>query len=233
MAMYPASLRKVSRLKDLNPQKTIKVTWSPVPQGHVRGLLVGYSIKYRRIETTEREVFYTEQHIATAKPTEYMISLKVSIVLDLRDSSGSVYSERHGTIGQVNRQQAACSAPSWEFESTMHTVYHDAFPQTWHHAVTAPQNFSGDFNLGSDVDVLVFGDLSLIEGQNDAALISDESSNLRSTSPELTIEENAPASLASPISEINSQGSESWRRFPQDLCRMATLKHMLIMSRDQ
>ncbi|KAJ7372809.1 HMG box-containing protein 1 [Desmophyllum pertusum] len=97
-------------------------------------------------------------------------------------------------------------SPSWEFESTMHTVYHDAFPQTWHHAVT-PQNFSGDFNLGIDVDVW-FGDLSLIEGQNDAALISDESSNLRSTSPELTIEENAPASLASPISEINSQGSE-------------------------
>ncbi|KAJ7353828.1 hypothetical protein OS493_032102 [Desmophyllum pertusum] len=61
----------------LKSAETIKVTWSPVPQGHVRGLLVGYSIKYRRIETTEREVFYTEQHVATAKPTEYMISLKV------------------------------------------------------------------------------------------------------------------------------------------------------------
>ena len=45
--------------------------------------------------------------------------------------------------------------------------------------------------------------------QNDAALISDESSSLRST-PELTIDENLPAtcSSASPISELNSQGTE-------------------------
>ncbi|KAJ7372257.1 hypothetical protein OS493_019701 [Desmophyllum pertusum] len=45
--------------------------------------------------------------------------------------------------------------------------------------------------------------------QNDAALISDESSSLQST-PELTIDENLPAtcSSASPISELNSQGSE-------------------------
>ena len=36
---------------------------------------MGYSIKYRRIKTAEWEVFYTEEHTVTAKPTEYLISL--------------------------------------------------------------------------------------------------------------------------------------------------------------
>ncbi|XP_078343113.1 uncharacterized protein LOC144628876 isoform X2 [Oculina patagonica] len=55
----------------------INVTWTPVPMGHVNGLLMGYSIKYRRIQTAEREVFYTEEYTVTVKSTELLVELPV------------------------------------------------------------------------------------------------------------------------------------------------------------
>ena len=61
----------------LKAAEFIKVTWSPVPFGYVGGLLMGYSIKYRRIVTAEKEVLPLEEEIATAKSTDLFIFLKV------------------------------------------------------------------------------------------------------------------------------------------------------------
>ncbi|KAL9960826.1 hypothetical protein ACROYT_G034331 [Oculina patagonica] len=55
----------------------INVTWTPVPMGHVNGLLMGYSIKYRRIQTAEREVFDTEEYTVTVKSTDLIVELPV------------------------------------------------------------------------------------------------------------------------------------------------------------
>ena len=55
----------------------INVTWTPVPIGHVNGLLMGYSIKYRRIQTAEMDVFDTEEYTVTVKPTDLMVELSV------------------------------------------------------------------------------------------------------------------------------------------------------------
>jgi len=50
--------------------------WSPVPQGYVNGLLMGYSIKYQRIRTAERTVF-DDEHTLTVKPSKLSIRLQV------------------------------------------------------------------------------------------------------------------------------------------------------------
>lgn len=54
----------------------INVTWSPVPVGHVNGLLMGYSIKYRRIQTAEKDVFDTEEYTVTVEPSELLVELE-------------------------------------------------------------------------------------------------------------------------------------------------------------
>ena len=61
----------------LKAAEFIKVTWSPVPFGYVGGLLMGYSIKYRRIVTAEKEVLLLEEETAMAKSTDLFIFLKV------------------------------------------------------------------------------------------------------------------------------------------------------------
>ena len=61
----------------LKAAEFIKVTWSPVPFGYVGGLLMGYSINYRRIVTAEKEVLPLEEETATAKSTDLFIFLKV------------------------------------------------------------------------------------------------------------------------------------------------------------
>lgn len=61
----------------LKAAESIKVTWKPVPFGYVNGLLMGYSIKYRRIVTADDEVLRTVEETAIAKPTDLSINLKV------------------------------------------------------------------------------------------------------------------------------------------------------------
>ena len=55
----------------------INVTWTSVPIGHVNGLLMGYSIKYRRIQTAEMDVLDTEEYTVTVKPSDLMVELSV------------------------------------------------------------------------------------------------------------------------------------------------------------
>lgn len=62
---------------NLTSAVAINVTWSPVPVGHVNGLLVGYSIKYRRIQTAERDVFATEEYTVTVEPSGLLVELEV------------------------------------------------------------------------------------------------------------------------------------------------------------
>ena len=63
---------------NLTSEATIPVQWSPVPNGHVNGLLMGYSIKYQRIRTAERSVFYrTEEETMIVKPNQRSILLPV------------------------------------------------------------------------------------------------------------------------------------------------------------
>ena len=63
--------------QNLTSEASIDVTWSPVPSGHVNDILMGYSVKYLRIQTAERNVFNTEEHTLTTKPTDQLISLQV------------------------------------------------------------------------------------------------------------------------------------------------------------
>lgn len=63
--------------QNLTSESFIDVTWSPVPDGHVNGILLGYSIKYQRILTADWEVFDTEEHALTVLPTYLAISLRV------------------------------------------------------------------------------------------------------------------------------------------------------------
>ncbi|CAH3162903.1 unnamed protein product [Pocillopora meandrina] len=51
-------------------------TWNEVPFGHVNGLLMGYSIKYRRVKTAEKNVVHLEE-TAIAKSTDLWIVLNV------------------------------------------------------------------------------------------------------------------------------------------------------------
>lgn len=61
---------------NLTSAVAINVTWSSVPVGHVNGLLMGYSINYRRIQTAEREVFDTEEYTFTVKPGDLFVELE-------------------------------------------------------------------------------------------------------------------------------------------------------------
>ena len=63
--------------QNLTSESSIDVTWSPVPEGHVNGILLGYSVKYKRIRTADREVFDTDEHALTVKPTNRSITLLV------------------------------------------------------------------------------------------------------------------------------------------------------------
>lgn len=65
------------RAKNLTSEKSINVYWSPVPDGHVNGLLIGYSVKYQRMKTAEREVLDAEEHTLTLKSNELSILLQV------------------------------------------------------------------------------------------------------------------------------------------------------------
>lgn len=63
--------------KNLTSEISIEVNWSPVPDGHVNGLLVGYSLKFQRIRTAEREVYEAEEHTLIFKPSKLSTVLKV------------------------------------------------------------------------------------------------------------------------------------------------------------
>ena len=65
------------RAKNLTSEKSINIYWSPVPDGHVNGLLTGYSVKYQRMKTAERDVFDAEEHTVTLKSNELWIPLQV------------------------------------------------------------------------------------------------------------------------------------------------------------
>ena len=60
----------------LKAAESINVTWNEVPFGHVNGLLMGYSIKYRRVKTAEKNVVHLEE-TAIAKSTDLWIVLNV------------------------------------------------------------------------------------------------------------------------------------------------------------
>ena len=61
---------------NLTSAVAITVTWTPVPVGHVNGLLMGYSIKYKKLQTAERDVFDTEEYTATKGPNELSVELE-------------------------------------------------------------------------------------------------------------------------------------------------------------
>jgi len=63
--------------KNLTSDSSIDVSWSPVPDTHVNGILLGYYIKYRRMLTADREVFDTDEHVLRAEPTDRSITLLV------------------------------------------------------------------------------------------------------------------------------------------------------------
>lgn len=63
--------------QNLTSESSIDVTWSPVPDGQVNGILLGYSVKYQRILTADREVFDIDEHALTVKPTDRSITLLV------------------------------------------------------------------------------------------------------------------------------------------------------------
>ena len=63
--------------KNLTSEVSIQVNWSPVPDGNVNGLLLGYSMKYQRVQTAEREVYDAEEHTDIFKPSELSTILKV------------------------------------------------------------------------------------------------------------------------------------------------------------
>nr|XP_058971271.1 uncharacterized protein LOC131797634 [Pocillopora verrucosa] len=60
----------------LKAADSINVTWNEVPFGHVNGLLMGYSIKYRRVKTAEKNVVHLEE-TAIAKSTDFWMVLNV------------------------------------------------------------------------------------------------------------------------------------------------------------
>jgi len=63
--------------QNLTSESSIDVTWSPVPDTHVNGILLGYSIKYRRILTADREVFDIDEHVLRVEPNDRSITLLV------------------------------------------------------------------------------------------------------------------------------------------------------------
>jgi len=63
--------------QNLTSESYIYVTWTPVPDGHVNGILLGYSLKYKRILTADRDVFDTDEHVLTVGPNVHSITLIV------------------------------------------------------------------------------------------------------------------------------------------------------------
>ncbi|XP_022801143.1 contactin-3-like [Stylophora pistillata] len=61
----------------LKAAESINVTWNEVPFGHVNGLLMGYSIKYRRVKTAEVNVVHSVEETAVAKSNDLWIVLSV------------------------------------------------------------------------------------------------------------------------------------------------------------
>ena len=62
---------------NLTSEARIPVSWGPVPEGHVNGLLIGYSIKYQRIWTAERAALDTEEENVIVEPSETSAILQV------------------------------------------------------------------------------------------------------------------------------------------------------------
>ena len=63
--------------QNLISESYIYVTWTPVPADQVNGVLLGYSLKYQRIITADREVFDTAEHVLTVGPNDNSITLLV------------------------------------------------------------------------------------------------------------------------------------------------------------
>ena len=62
---------------NLTSESTISVSWDPVPDGHMNGLLMGYIIKYKRTRTAERDVQDTEEITIALKPNDLSTVLHV------------------------------------------------------------------------------------------------------------------------------------------------------------
>ena len=62
---------------NLTSEAFINVSWSPVPSNHINGILLGYSLKYQRVQTSERQVFGVDEHTLTLRPTDLSVSLQV------------------------------------------------------------------------------------------------------------------------------------------------------------
>lgn len=63
--------------QNLTSESYIYVTWTPVPAYQVNGILLGYSLKYQRILTADKDVFDTAEHVLTVKPNDHSITLLV------------------------------------------------------------------------------------------------------------------------------------------------------------
>ena len=63
--------------QNLTSESYIYVTWTPVPADQVNGILLGYSLKYQRTLTADREVFDTAEHVLTVRPNDHSITLVV------------------------------------------------------------------------------------------------------------------------------------------------------------
>ena len=62
---------------NLTSEAFINVSWSPVPSNHINGILLGYSLKYQRVQTSERQVSGVDEHTLTLRPTDLSVSLHV------------------------------------------------------------------------------------------------------------------------------------------------------------
>ena len=62
---------------NLTSEAFINVSWSPVPSNHINGILPGYSLKYQRVQTSERQVSGVDEHTLTLRPTDLSVSLHV------------------------------------------------------------------------------------------------------------------------------------------------------------
>ncbi|XP_022801144.1 uncharacterized protein LOC111338866 [Stylophora pistillata] len=58
-------------------EASIAVSWSPVPSNHINGILLGYSLKYERLQTSERQVIDVDEHMLTLRATDLSVSLQV------------------------------------------------------------------------------------------------------------------------------------------------------------
>ena len=63
--------------QNLTSESYIYVTWTPVPDDHVNGILLGYSLKYQRTLTADREVFDKAEHVLIVRPNVHSNTLLV------------------------------------------------------------------------------------------------------------------------------------------------------------